>query len=167
MAKVNAPGSGHGKFTASDGTNFFEYTDPKIRKILDQAIFILDHNVKKLRPCNTCFKKLPAGRTFDEVWADSSIWINHDPTGHDSSGTDFYGATSSVGGKDVTISKHAFAKGRWWVAGTLVHELAHTNGAPATTGDADATLLCCGLKGAYEGAIGVRSATSRPTSAYA
>jgi hypothetical protein len=35
------------------------------------------------------------------------------------------------------------------VAGTLVHEFAHVNGAPGTTRQAEATLLACGLGRVY------------------
>jgi len=68
----------------------------------------------------------------------------------------WYGVTFGASGKEISISQPAFKKGRWWVAGTLVHELAHVNGAGQTTDAADATLLKCGLKNAYEGAIGMR-----------
>lgn len=95
------------------------------------------------------------------MWADDTVWINYE------SRTDrgWYGITIRVGGKDISISQLAFNKGRWWVAGTLVHELAHVNGAPLATAQADEVLLSCGLKNAYEGVIGARLAS--PNRAYA
>ncbi|MBC7900882.1 MAG: hypothetical protein H7070_12615 [Saprospiraceae bacterium] len=151
MVKINEPGSGHGDMTSPLGNRHWAYTDKKALATLKRALFILRSNVKGMKPCNKCFKALPGGKTFDEILADDTIWINYEPR------TDrgWYGITISVGGKDVSISQSAFNKGRWWVAGTLVHELAHVNGASASTGDADDTLLCCGLKNAYEGAIGM------------
>lgn len=157
MAKINTPGSGHGNFTSGAGNRYWEYSEEKCLAMLKRAVFILDHNVKGMRPCNKCFEKLPGGRTFDDVWADNSVWINFEP--RDTVG--WYGITYGVGGKDISISLSAFNKGRWWVAGTLVHELAHVNGAPISTAQADETLLCCGLGNAYEGVIG-QNATSSP-----
>ncbi len=152
MVKINIPGSGHGNMTSPLGNRHWEYTNAKSLKMLREALFILKTNVKGMKPCNKCFKALPGGKTFDEVLADDTVWINYEPR------TDrgWYGITISVGGKDVSISQSAFKKGKWWVAGTLVHELAHVNGASASTGDADNTLLCCGLKNMYEGAIGMK-----------
>lgn len=158
MPKINIIGSGHGRFTSSAGNRYWEYSDLPSLRMLQRAVFILDSNVKGMRPCNACFKKLPGGRTFDDVWADSSVWINFEP--RDTVG--WYGITYGVGGKEISISMSAFKKGRWWVAGTLVHELAHVNGAPINTTEADDTLLCCGLANAYEGVIGQKT-TSSPT----
>jgi hypothetical protein len=155
MPQINVPGSGHGIITSPAGNRYWEYTDKHALRVLNQAFYILKHNVKGMRPCNDCFKKLPGGRTFAEVWDDDSVWINYEPRDRD-----WYGITLGVGGNDISISQIAFNKGRWWVAGTLVHELAHVNGAPISTGQADDTLLCCGIKDAYEGAIGMsRSGT--------
>src|SRR4051812_32138083 len=161
MPKINVPGSGHGQFTSAAGNRYWEYDDQKALVTLKRAFFILEHNVKGMRPCNNCFKKLPGGRTFDEVWDDPSVWVNFEPR-HDRG---WYGVTHGVSGKDISISMSAFWIGRWWVAGTLVHELGHVNGAPISTAQADETLLCCGLSNAYEGVIGQRFTS--PSSRYA
>jgi hypothetical protein len=154
--KINTKGSGHGNFTSGRDNRYWAYEQKQL-EILNDALFILSNNVKGMKPCNDCFKKLPGGRSFDEVLNDDSIWINFE------SRTDrgWYGVTYGVGGKEISISQSAFNKGRWWVAGTLVHEMAHVNGASATTGDADKTLLCCGLKNAYEGAIGMNQSSTK------
>ncbi len=39
--------------------------------------------------------------------------------------------------------------GRWTVAASLVHELAHVNGAPGDSHAAEATLPCCGFAALY------------------
>jgi hypothetical protein len=154
--KVNTSGSGHGNFTSASGNNFWAYSDDKDLKMLNAALYILRNNVKGMKPCNKCFQKLPGGRTFDDVLNDDNVWINYEAR------TDrgWYGVTSGQRPNEISISKSAFNKGRWWVAGTLVHEMAHVNGASGSTGDADNTLLCCGLKNAYEGAIGMRQSGS-------
>ena len=146
MAKINTAGSGHGNKTIGI-YQFFEYADKAALGTLKKALYILEHNIKGMRPCNACFKALPGGRSFDDVLTDNSVWISHDPTNHGA-----YGVTS---GNDVSISKLAFDGGRWVVAATLVHELAHVNGAPGhTTAQAEATLSCCGLRAHDTGVIG-------------
>jgi hypothetical protein len=46
MAKVNIPGSGHGNMTSPAGNHYWEYTNKKAKEMLDQAIFIIAHNIK-------------------------------------------------------------------------------------------------------------------------
>jgi hypothetical protein len=150
MPRINEPASGHGRITSPAGNRYWEYSNKSSLAILKQAIFIIQSNVKGMRTCNDSFKNLPNGRSFDDVWADNSVWINYE----DRTDRDWYGITLG-GGHEISISESAFKKGRWWVAGTLVHELAHVNGAPGDTGAADATLIPCGLRNAYEGVIGV------------
>ena len=91
-------------------------------------------------PCDRAFRLLPGGRTFSQVWADASVWINFDPTrrSHD------YGARR---GSEITITAYSLAMGHWTVAATLVHEMAHVNGASGSTHDAEATLRSCLLRG--------------------
>jgi hypothetical protein len=43
--------------------------------------------------------------------------------------------------------------GKWTTAATLVHELAHVNGAPGTNRDAGNTLLNCMLKSLHDPTI--------------
>ena len=151
MARINEKGTGHGRITSPADNRYWEYSNEQDLRTLKAAMSIIEHRVKGMRPCNACFKKLPGGRTFDDVWADNAVWVNYEPRAD----RGWYGVTYGVGGTDISISKSAFMKGKWWVAGTLVHELAHVNGAPINTVAADATLLQCGLKNAYEGVIGV------------
>jgi hypothetical protein len=123
----------------------------KSRKLWNAALFILKHNIRGMKPCNTCFSALPGGRTFDQVIDDASIFISFDPSGPNS------GVTNAVGGKEVTVSASEFRGGRWTVAATLVHELAHVSGAGTTTLDAENTLKCCGLFGLFRaGSIGMQ-----------
>ena len=82
---------------------------------------------REIPSANRYFKTLPNGRTLTELLNDSSIWLNHDAT------SPFYGQTSVAYPKEVSIDSLAFRMGRWSVLATLVHELAHVNGAPALT----------------------------------
>ncbi len=156
--KINTPASGHGNLTIS-GDHWWAYTNDKALKCLNQALFILKNNIKGMKPCNERFKKLPNGRSFDDILNDDSIWISYD----DRRSVDWYGITNRVGGNEISISQETFDIGRWFVAGTLVHEMAHVNGAPTTTGDADDTLLYCGVKSAYQGAIGMNQSGTSDT----
>jgi len=57
-----------------------------------------------------------------------------------------YGAQSIDHPHEIAIGQLAFAQGRWMVLGTLLHELAHVNGARAVSDrSAEMTLVHCGL----------------------
>jgi hypothetical protein len=156
MPTIHIPGDGHvAPAPDPDGTTWAPYSNPKFKHILNQALFILRHNIRGMRPCSNCFSALPGGRTFADVFDDPTVFISLDLSGPNS------GVTDSVGGKEITISISEFRVGRWSVAATLVHELAHVNGADTVTGDAENTLNCCGLRGHFRpGAIGVSERTS-------
>ena len=68
------------------------------------------------------------------------MWISFDP---DRSGNK-YGVTLAK--KHVSITAYALAMGQWTTAATLIHELAHVNGAPSNNTQAEDTLLSCLLK---------------------
>jgi hypothetical protein len=145
MPRIFEPGSGgRVRFTSVDDSRFWEYANKESLAILKKAFWIIKTNVRGLRPCNDCFARLPGGRTFTEVWDDNSVWINHEPRAD----VDFFGATIRTS-LIVTVSQRAFNMGTWFVVSTLVHELAHINGATGSTSDAEDTLPPCGLKGGY------------------
>lgn len=86
------------------------------------------------------FMRLPSGRSLRELLGDHSIWINHDPAMRE------YGAQSIDHPHEIAIGQLAFAQGRWMVLGTLLHELAHVNGAAGGSDrSAELTLVHCGL----------------------
>jgi hypothetical protein len=148
MPTIHTPGDGHvTPVTLGDGTKWDPYPNDNRRRTLDRALFILRHNVRNMRPCDNCFKSLPGGKTFTEVFGDPSIFISFDPSGPNR-------GVSIVSGNDITISVSEFRIGRWSVAATLVHELAHINGAPNNTGDAENMLNCCGFRAHFTGVIG-------------
>jgi hypothetical protein len=88
---------------------------------------------------NIYFRGLPNGRSLSDLLGDSSIWVNYAPVTLD------YGLTNWVGGKEIAIGPAAFRVGRWTVLATLIHELAHVNGAPLNTTAAERAVLACGL----------------------
>jgi hypothetical protein len=89
---------------------------------------------------NAYFRTLPKGRSLSQILADRTIWINFAPT------FDGSGATDPEGLKEIALGPGAYIWGRWWVLATLIHELAHTNGAPGgTSRAAEDSLIHCGL----------------------
>jgi hypothetical protein len=79
-----------------------------------------------LPSANRYFTSLSGGRSLTVLLNDSSIWINYDPTLADDGAT-FHN-------RDLWIGPGPFRIGRWMVLATMIHELAHINGAggPAT-----------------------------------
>jgi len=88
------------------------------------------------------FKTLPGGRTLTQLLADSSIWINFGP-----SLVEF--GLGQINGKELALGPRAYKVGKWTVLATLIHELAHLNGAPGGPGSVDTraevALVHCGL----------------------
>lgn len=70
---------------------------------------------------NRYFRSLPRGRSFTSLIGDSNIWLNYfnDPNA--------YGFTFA--NYNIWLSDSAFLGGRWMLLATIVHELAHVNGA--------------------------------------
>jgi hypothetical protein len=141
MPTINTPASGHaGPAPLAGGHSYLPYTNVTFLKTLNAAIEIISKRITGYAPCDKAFKALPGGKDFATVWADASVWLNFDPSRKQGD----FGATR---GKDVTITAFSLAMGRWTVAATLVHEMAHVNGAPGNTHAAEATLRHCLLQG--------------------
>lgn len=99
---------------------------------------------------NPAFSALPGGRTLTQILADNTIWVNYHAT------LGYFGETNMVGGKEVAIGVRAHNIGRWTVLATLIHELAHTNGAPGGASPlAERVLIACGLGHQHEQDTGV------------
>ena len=138
MPSINTTGSGHAG-PVGVGANFLPYTNAEGRylSVLQAAMNVINSRIVGHAPCNTAFRALPRGRSFSDVWHDNSVWINYDPD----LVPGYFGARF---GNDITIAKHAFVMGHWTVVSTLVHELAHVNGAPGgNSRQAEDTLKRC------------------------
>ncbi|MDR1528834.1 MAG: hypothetical protein LBS40_00175 [Burkholderiales bacterium] len=141
MPRINTPNSKHnGPAPLAGGHQYLPYTDALFLTTLQSAIHIIDTRIYGDARCDKAFKALPAGRTFAQIWMDISIWINFDPSRQ-------YGDYGAKRGNDITITAFSLEMGRWTVAATLIHELAHVNGAPGNTHQAEATLQNCLLPG--------------------
>lgn len=89
---------------------------------------------------NVYFRSLPGHRSLSSLLADRSIWVNY-WVGFTVEG----GAFTLDGISDIGLSYWAFRHGRRYVLSTLIHELAHVDGAPDNTTQAEDALVHCGL----------------------
>jgi hypothetical protein len=115
---------------------------------------IIDTRIRPHAACNAAFSALPGGRTFAQVWADPTVWISYDP----GSDQGRYGATL---GKEIAISQFTCRMGIWVMVATLLHELAHVNGASGATHDAEGTQGKC-LMRAHEDPLIIGQLMSSP-----
>jgi hypothetical protein len=132
-----------------------ESTDPLVVNLatnrltaMNEAIAFIQTKLLKLKSCNDCFKRLPKGRSFVDIWNDPDTWIHYN------------GVTGSLGfsragTKEIAIGSKSFESnidhpGRpnsMQVAATIVHELAHVGGAEGDPSKrdnaAEASLKAC------------------------
>ncbi len=102
-----------------------------------QNAFRITHDIPA---ANVYFRSLPNGRSLTDLLNDGSLWLNHDPV------SNAYGITSGAHPTEMAINASAFRIGRWTVLATLVHELAHVNGAPGGNDRrAEEAVLACGM----------------------
>jgi hypothetical protein len=100
--------------------------------------------IAKNKPtANVYFRNITAGaRSLTALLADRNIWVNYHATIVD------FGETPGAAGfaTECAIGPRAFRKGPWTVLATLIHELAHCNGAPGGGSTvAEDALPHCGL----------------------
>jgi hypothetical protein len=139
--KINIAGSGHTAPVRNGVAEWLAYdaAHDSQKKMLERAINIIRSNVRGSTACNTAFRALPGGRSFDDIFDDDNVWISYCPDNAN------YGFTNRVGGSEITICELAFRWGYWTVTGTLVHEMGHVNSAGVSDHAAEGTLLSCGL----------------------
>jgi hypothetical protein len=116
-----------------------------------QALDIMRTRILGKYRCDEIFSSLPGGKSLRDLYNGLDIWINYDPS---NDGTDYGWTMPDTFPYDIVITQYTLRMGRWCTLGTIVHELAHLNGAPG--GDSTAaedTLKSCGLRsrsGPYE-----------------
>ncbi len=101
--------------------------------------------VTRIPSADRYFTSLPGGRTLTAMLNDGSLWVNYSTDGG-------YGFTYS--NNNIWICTLAFRIGRWTVLGTMIHELAHVNGA-GNDHAAEQALVNCGLGKRSELSTGV------------
>ncbi len=147
--KINTAAAGHIGPVKNGNAEWLAY-DVKLnkqREMLEKVIKAIKSNIRGSKAANDAFKALPNGKSFDEIFDDDTIWISYCPESR------AYGYTNSVGGNEITIGALAYRWGYWTVMGTLVHEMAHTNGADTTTHAAEGVLIPCGLSKVHDPTI--------------
>jgi hypothetical protein len=147
MPKIHEKASAYVPPKPQGGYEWLPITDKHLLDTGRAAFKIIEQKIKKHVPCSKAFKALPDKRSFDDVWKDPNIWVSYYPSVKKGD----YGAT--LDNKDITISKYALLMGRWTTAATLVHELAHCNGASGADTKAEDTLNSCLLKSLHDPSI--------------
>ena len=158
MPQINTPSSKHKTgFRTADGNTWEPYTDDKQIKVLTAAFMEIEKQIIKnkdiLKTCNAAFGKLQGGRDFASLWKDPGIWVSFNSNQDEQ----LFGITYK---KDIAIAAYVFKQKNTVrvLAATLVHELAHVNGAPGgmESKDAESTLPPCGFDDMYNPAtVGV------------
>jgi hypothetical protein len=92
-----------------------------------RGLAILARDMRLDARCNASFSRLHARRSFKTLFDDARIWINYDPVNN---GADWGWTSPRLFPHDLVITRFALRMGRWSTAATIVHELAHLNGAP-------------------------------------
>jgi hypothetical protein len=146
MPRINLSASGHAGPAAVAGFQWLPYANATYLGRLQHAVAVINTRVNGYRPGDAAFRALPGGRSFAQVSADPAIWLSYDPSGTAQN----FGATL---GNDVTITQYSCRMGTWTIIATLIHELAHVNGASGATHDAEQTLQSCLMKAHHDPAI--------------
>lgn len=112
---------------------------PMVRRALE----IIQTRIRGRYRCDEIFQALPNGNSFVTLFDDPNIWINYDPANN---GRDWGWTMPGTFPRDIVITQYALRMGRWSTVATIIHELAHLNGADGTSHAAEETLRYCGLQ---------------------
>src|SRR5271154_2729094 len=138
MLTINQKGSHHGPPGSKRVPGEYMH-------VLKIALQIIHLRIVSHYQSDSIFRALPKGRSFSEMFNLGHIWLNYDP----SNKMGDYGWTiPSTHPHDIVITQYALRMGRWSTVGTIVHEMAHLNGADGTSAAAENTLRFCGLQSA-------------------
>ncbi len=138
MLGINGDGICHGGPPGSEEVP--ESYLPTVRRALE----IIQTRIRGHYRCDEIFSALPNGHDFRTLFDDPNIWVNYDPSNRQGD----WGWTMPRGyPKDVVVTRFTLRMGRWSTAGTIIHELAHLDGAPGGNSHAaEETLRHCGLQ---------------------
>jgi hypothetical protein len=110
---------------------------------VQRGLTIIRDRIRGRERCDAIFSALPRGRTFQQLFDDVTSFVNYDPSNRQG---DWGWTIPGTYPKDVVISQFTIRMGRWSIAGTIVHELAHLNGADGHSHAAEETLKYCDLQ---------------------
>ena len=115
----------------------------KYLPVVSRSLKLLQAKMRNAKSCNDDFSTLPGGKTFRELFDNAAIWVNYDPLNNGS----LWGWTMPTAfPNDVVLTQYPLRMGYWSTAATIVHELAHLNGADGTTHAAEHTVKSCLMK---------------------
>jgi hypothetical protein len=163
MPTINRESSKHKTgFRTKEGDTWEPFTDDKKIALVSAAFTEINKQIFQdkgiLKSCKAAFGKLPGGKDFAALWKDPGVWVSYNPHMVDG----FFGITYQ---RDIALAEYIFTLREpvRWIAATLVHELAHVNGAPGgmESKDAESTLPPCGFDDKYNPAT--VGAVRRPT----
>lgn len=100
---------------------------------------------------DTYFTSLPGGRSLTQLLDDTSndIWINY------SADTSAMGFALTTHATDIWLGRGSLRYGKRAVLATIIHELAHINGASGRDHAAERAVYECGLGGDWEFRTGI------------
>lgn len=125
---------------SADGTTWAAFESAEDIRKVNSALEILRTQVQPRKSVDDFFRRLPYHHSFEEVLGDARVWICFDPAGPAAAETKtFY----------ITLGRKTIKAGYWTIAATLLHELAHVNGATDIGNEAEQALLHAGLKAHY------------------
>jgi len=120
-----------------------EMVPEKYLETLKAALHIIHTRIRGTKSCDASFQALPNGQALTAMIDIGGIWVSYDPSNVQGS----WGWTIPRRyPRDVVLSQFALRMGRWSTAGTIIHELAHLNGADLTSHAAEETLKYCKLQ---------------------
>ncbi len=110
---------------------------------LRRALDIIQSRIRGTPRCDEIFQALPNGKSFTELFDDPNNWVNYDPSNKQG---DWGWTMPGTFPKDLVVTQFCLRMGRWSTAGTIVHEMAHLNGADGASHAAENTLRFCQLQ---------------------
>jgi hypothetical protein len=125
---------------SGDGTTWAPFEGKAEIDTVKRALNLLETRIAPMDSVNAYFRGLPGTRTFQVVLDDPRIWISRDPHGP---------AAAETVGLHITLGLQTLRIGFWAAAATLLHEMAHVNGATDIDGQAEKALLHAGLQQHY------------------
>jgi hypothetical protein len=99
-------------------------------ELISGAVRYIETKIVDYPPCNKSFSRLPLGNTLKEIVDFLKVWLNF----IDNPESDLVGLTREgfSDTQDIGVTRAAMDKGKMYVVATIVHELAHVDGAPGT-----------------------------------
>jgi hypothetical protein len=166
MPNINVPHLKHRMPYVSGADTWEPYTDiVKLVQVQAAVFTVIARSIGNqgvLTSCNAAFAALPGGRDFSAIFNDPDVWISYNSNPQ----AGLFGTHAAAPfNKEITIAAYVFTLPNpiAILAATIVHELAHVNGAPGWPSPAaESTLPPCGFGAEYDpGILGLLKSAKR------